>query len=63
MPLKSKAQMRYLFSQHPEIAKRFAAETPDISKLPEKASAGAGQAAVKKVLHERRNKFPSQYGQ
>ena len=27
MPLKSKAQQRYLFATHPEIAKEFAAKT------------------------------------
>lgn len=35
MPLKSKAQQRYLFAMHPKIAKEFADATPDIKKLPE----------------------------
>lgn len=35
MPLKSKAQMRYLFAKKPEIAKEFADATPNIKKLPE----------------------------
>ena len=34
MPFKSKAQMRYMFSQHPDIAKRWADETPNEKKLP-----------------------------
>lgn len=37
MPFKSKLQMRYLYSQHPEIAKEFAEHTPKGKKLPEHA--------------------------
>lgn len=36
MPFQSKAQQRFMFSQHPEIAKRWAAETPDMKHLPAK---------------------------
>lgn len=36
MPFKSKAQMRYMWSQHPEMAKEWAEHTPSIQKLPEK---------------------------
>jgi len=35
MPFKSKSQQRFMFSQHPEMAKEWADATPDISKLPE----------------------------
>lgn len=35
MPFQSKAQQRFMFSQHPEMAKEWADKTPDISKLPE----------------------------
>jgi len=35
MPFKSKAQVRFMYSQHPEIAKRWAKETLKIKKLPE----------------------------
>ena len=38
MPFKSKAQERWMFSQHPEMAKRWAKETPNIKGLPEKVS-------------------------
>ena len=38
MPFKSKAQARYMFSQHPKIAKEFAEHTPSIKALPEKKS-------------------------
>jgi len=32
---KSKAQMREMFANQPEIAKRWAKETPSIKKLPQ----------------------------
>ena len=35
MPFASKAQARYLFSQHPEVAKEFASKTPSIKALPD----------------------------
>lgn len=38
MPFRSTAQQRFMFSQHPKIAKRWAAETPNIKALPEKVS-------------------------
>lgn len=38
MPFKSKAQQRWMFSQHPKMAKRWAKETPDIKSLPEHKS-------------------------
>jgi hypothetical protein len=39
MPFKSKAQQKYMFAKKPEMAKRWAKETPDIKTLPEKAGA------------------------
>ena len=38
MPFRSKAQARYLFSQHPDIAKRWAAEGYIVKGLPKKVS-------------------------
>jgi hypothetical protein len=35
MPFKSKAQAKFMFANHPTIAKEFADATPDIKKLPE----------------------------
>jgi hypothetical protein len=35
MPFVSKAQQGFMFENHPEIAKEFAAETPDFKHLPE----------------------------
>ena len=37
MPFSSKAQQRYMFSQHPKIAKRWASHTPDMKSLPQYA--------------------------
>ena len=36
MPFKSKAQMRWMFANDPEMAKRWAKHTPNIDKLPER---------------------------
>jgi len=36
MPIKSKAQRKYLWAVHPDIAKKFEKETPKGKKLPEK---------------------------
>lgn len=35
VPFKSKAQERWMYSQHPEMAKRWAAHTQKSAKLPE----------------------------
>lgn len=36
MPFQSKQQAKWMFSQKPEMAKRWAAETPSIKSLPKK---------------------------
>ena len=36
MPFKSQSQARYMFANHPQMAKEFAAATPSIKKLPQK---------------------------
>lgn len=36
MTFASKAQSRFMFSQHPRLAKEFAAKTMSIAALPEK---------------------------
>lgn len=38
MPFKSKAQAKYMFANHPKIAKEFAKKTPSIKSLPTKVS-------------------------
>ena len=40
MPFKSKAQQRFMFAQHPKIAKRWASKTLSIKKLPETVKRG-----------------------
>src|SRR5450631_4455905 len=35
MPFKSKAQQGFMFSEHPEMAKEWAAKTPNMKDLPE----------------------------
>jgi hypothetical protein len=49
MPFKSKAQQRFMFSQHPDIAKRWAKEMPagSIKKLPDTAKKGGSKAKAK----------------
>lgn len=36
MPFVSQKQRAYMYSQHPDIAKRFEAETPKGKKLPKR---------------------------
>lgn len=47
MPFQSLAQERFMYSQHPDLAKKFQAETPQKlqSKLPEYASGQKTQSA------------------
>jgi hypothetical protein len=40
MPFRSEAQRRFLYSQHPEVAKIFAEHTPKDKKLPEHVKPG-----------------------
>lgn len=46
MPFKSKAQQRFMFAQHPEMAKRWAEHTPNIKDLPEKVDSDEKKAFV-----------------
>lgn len=51
MPFQSKAQRRYLFSQHPDIAKRWAREFPEEDeKLPEYKKPQKKFSLVRKAL-------------
>ena len=43
MPLKSKAQRRWMHATHPEMAKRWEAETPKGKPLPKKAKKAKGK--------------------
>jgi len=46
MPFKSKAQMRWMFANHPEMAKRWAEHTPDIKNLPEHSSSSSSSTST-----------------
>jgi len=62
MPFKSKAQARYMFSQHPDIAKEFAAHTPSIKKLPEhKTSEGKAMENKKNAKHHEHIKLAHEH--
>lgn len=54
MPFKSKSQQRWMFSQHPQMAKLWAKHTPKISALPEKV--GVEPAVAKH--HQGKNPMP-----
>jgi hypothetical protein len=43
---KSKAQQRFMFSQHPQMAKEFAAKTPNMASLPAKVGEPTGLATA-----------------
>lgn len=67
MPFRSEAQRRYLFSQHPEVAREFADATPKGKKLPEHVKKsclrGAADAldrfGFKQAAEELRLKIPA----
>jgi hypothetical protein len=42
MPFVSKAQQGFMFARHPEIAKRWAAHTPDMKSLPKRVKRAEG---------------------
>jgi hypothetical protein len=50
MPFKSKAQMRWMFENHPGMARHWAHETSDVKALParSKSSRRAGKANAAK---------------
>lgn len=48
MPFQSKAQARFMFSQHPGMAKEWAKKTPSIKALPEHVKSKPTKKAAKK---------------
>lgn len=48
MPFKSKAQARMMFAKDKKMAKRWADETPDIKRLPERVKKKKKKAKKKK---------------
>lgn len=57
MPFRSKSQERWMFSNKPEMAKRWAKETPDINALPNKVK----KKKVYKIKID--NKLKGAYGE
>jgi hypothetical protein len=49
MPFQSKSQQRWMFSNHPQMAKRWASETQNIEDLPEHKKRKAKIEALKKI--------------
>ena len=47
MPFKSQAQQRWMFARHPEMATRWAADTPKGQRLPEHVKHARRQALLK----------------
>jgi len=65
MPFKSKAQAKFMFANHPKLAKEFAAHTKSIKALPTKVSSkekfkGKGTRARLNTAAEKKM-FNSQY--
>lgn len=59
MPFKSESQRRYLYANHPEVAKEFEKETPKDAELPKYVK---GSPAAKKrvnVVNGLKRAFPS----
>jgi hypothetical protein len=38
VPFRSKAQAKWMFSQHPEMAEKWAHHTPSMARLPERVA-------------------------
>lgn len=49
MPFVSNAQRKFMFAKKPELAKEFAAKTPNMKKLPEHVAKKKGKKNPKKV--------------
>ena len=52
MPFTSKSQQKWMFVNKPEMAKRWAKETPDFKKLPEHVK----KKSLKKILKKHKGK-------
>jgi len=58
VPFQSEAQRRYLFANHPDVAKRFAAETPKGAKLPAHKRKAA-VASLRERMKKKHRRKPS----
>lgn len=55
MPFVSRAQQRFMYARHPEIAKRWSKEYPNQKNLPEKVTERKKEA-YRRALKKRRKK-------
>lgn len=58
MPFRSEAQRRYLYANHPEIAREFEAHTPKGEKLPRYKSGSKAAKRHTKVRRGLKRAFP-----
>lgn len=55
--------MRYMFANHPKMAKEWAEHTKDMESLPEKKMTGRGRGIKNKLnAIAKRTFFPERYG-
>ncbi len=54
MPFKSKAQMRFLYANHPDIAKRWEDSYGIPSRLPNKVNGGNIEARIMKATKKKK---------
>ena len=62
MPFRSQAQRGYLFVHEPEVAKKFAAETPKGAKLPQHVDEDPYRPANRKYAGQKRKRKTSRTG-
>jgi len=56
MPFKSKAQQRFMFSQHPQIAKRWAANYGVPKDLPQTTGSSSNDQLKEAAINQSRKK-------
>jgi hypothetical protein len=49
MPMKSKAQWRFLFATHKPFARKWAHQTPSYKALPRRKGAGTGKTRAMRI--------------
>lgn len=54
MPFASQAQARFMFANHPAVAREFASKTPNIKALPQHVSAIPGASAAAKAVTKKK---------
>jgi len=54
MPMRSEAQRAYLWSKHPELARKFEKETPDDADLPAKLKERSKERRKQRIMRKAR---------